>query len=117
MNVTIRAPEETVDEWDDEADARGMSRNQYLLEMIERGRDYERLESEHEDEIRHLEARIDDLQRQLRESNKRNDEVTELVEYVDSQRSYERQYRTAGLLTRAKWKLTGMPDPEDENDE
>lgn len=111
-NVTIRAPEELVDEWDEEAGERGDNRSDYLRNMIALGRDYERLEADHEQDIEQLEARLDDLRRQLREANRRNDEVGELVEYVEDQRSMERQYREAGLLTRAKWKLTGMPSEE-----
>ncbi|WP_394743182.1 hypothetical protein [Natronococcus roseus] len=56
------------------------------------------------------------LQRQLAVTNSRIDEVIELVEYVDEQRELER-YRErrermidqAGILTRAKWWLTGVP--------
>ena len=56
------------------------------------------------------------LQRQLAATNSRIDEVTEIVEYVDEQRELER-YRErrermvdqAGVLTRAKWWLTGVP--------
>lgn len=108
-NVTIRAEKDLVEEWDAEADEQGENRSDYLRNMIALGRQYEDLEADYEREIEELEARMDDLRRQLREANKRNDEVGEIVEYVEDQRSMERQYREAGLLTRAKWKLTGMP--------
>ena len=63
------------------------------------------------------------LQRQLAVTNSRIDEVIELVEYVDEQRELER-YRErrermvdqAGVLTQAKWRLTGIPvdgEPEE----
>lgn len=67
-----------------------------------------------------LEARRDELQRQLTAVNSRQEDVTELVEYVEQQRDLER-YRArreqmidqAGMLTRWKWKLTGVPVNED----
>ncbi len=68
--------------------------------------EYERL-TERVDE---LQRERDRLERKLTATNSRIDEVTELVEYVDEQREFER-YRErrermidqAGVLTRAKW--------------
>lgn len=74
--------------------------------------EYERL-TERVDE---LQNERDRLQRQLAATNSRIDEVTELVEYVDEQRELEcyrerreRMVDQAGVLTRAKWWLTGVP--------
>ncbi|MDG5821635.1 hypothetical protein [Natronococcus sp. A-GB7] len=82
--------------------------------------EYERL-TERVDE---LQNERDRLQRQLAATNSRIDEVTELVEYVDEQRELER-YRErrermvdqAGVLTRAKWWLTGVPVDGDRSDD
>jgi uncharacterized protein involved in exopolysaccharide biosynthesis len=63
----------------------------------------ERIRTEHEAEIERLEARIDELQAQLRAANSRNEEHTELVRYVEEELSY----REAGLGTRMKWWFFG----------
>ena len=69
-----------------------------------------------------LQSEVDDLKNenkelrnQLAATNQRIDEVNDLVEYVDEQRSLERSREEreerrakAGILTRAKWYLVGM---------
>ena len=90
------------------------------------------LRAEYEEEIadlqeqnERLQTSRDDLQRQLAATNRRVDQHQELVDYVEEQRSLER-YRArreqmidqAGMLTRWKWRLTGVPvDEQDENEE
>lgn len=54
-------------------------------------------------DLEHAEARRDELRRQLSAVNSRQEDVGELVEYVEEERSY----REAGLATRAKWWLFG----------
>jgi Arc/MetJ-type ribon-helix-helix transcriptional regulator len=59
---------------------------------------------------RQLEAKVDDLQRQLREANRRNDEIQELAEYVDREKQLqvdEREKRNAPLLKRIEWLIFG----------
>lgn len=71
-----------------------------------------------------LETENERLQRQLAAVNARQDDVTEVVEYVEEQREVER-YRDrrqqkidgANIFTRAKWKLTGVPVDEAANEE
>jgi phage-related minor tail protein len=115
---------DAVEEWAEEHT--GGNTSKAVRRLLRRGLDYERLErghehvrariqAEHEKEVTHLEARADDLRRQLAQANKRNDEVTELVEYVEDERSTEQRRRQAGVLTRTKWWLTGMPDDEETN--
>jgi flagellar biosynthesis chaperone FliJ len=69
------------------------------------------------------EARQDDLRRQLQAANSRNEDHQELVEYVQDERRLQRQREerkrmkeTAGVLTRAKWWVTGLPDPESDDE-
>lgn len=76
----------------------------------------EELESEYEERIADLKAKRDDLSRQLQATNRRVDDHQELQEYVAEQREldYRRERREdrrahAGVLTRAKWWLVGMP--------
>jgi Arc/MetJ-type ribon-helix-helix transcriptional regulator len=57
-----------------------------------------------------LEAKTDDLQRQLREANRHNDDVTDLAEYVDRERQLrieERERRRAPLRKRIEWFVFG----------
>lgn len=72
-----------------------------------------------------LQASRDDLQRQLAATNRRVDQHQELVDYGEAQRSIE-HYRArreqmidqAGMLTRWKWRLTGVPvDEQNKNEE
>lgn len=83
----------------------------------------ESVRSEYESRIEELQEEVDDLERDVErlQNEKRTligdrEERTELVEYVEEQRQVER-YRArrermldqAGIVTRAKWKLTGVP--------
>jgi len=80
---------------------------------IERARDAEERVDDLEGDVERLEARVDELTKQLREANKRNDEVTELVEYVEAEKSLQerRQERdSAPVWKRAKWWVTGYPE-------
>lgn len=97
--------------------------NAQLRETLE---EYEALQEEY-DEVREeydtlqeeydaLEARRDDLQRQLAAVNARQEDVGDLVEFVEQQRELtryqERRQRLldeANILSRWKWKLTGVP--------
>ncbi len=75
------------------------NRSAALRELIDNGLDYDALETENER-----------LQRQLTAANRRYDEHSELVEYVEEERSITRQRAQAGITTRLKWWVTGMPD-------
>lgn len=103
--VTFKLDPELVDDLDDEADEAGVSRSEYLRNIIESRHDTDELEAEIED----LENRIEDLRNQLASANTRIDAANEIVEYVEEERTVERHRRHAGLLTRAKWWVTGMP--------
>ena len=76
----------------------------------------EELEAEVDDlrtDVVDLRAERDDLRRQLAAANQRIDSANEIVEHVREQRSAEQRRREAGILTRAKWWVTGM-DTDDE---
>jgi peptidoglycan hydrolase CwlO-like protein len=68
---------------------------------------------EHADAQQRVEARIEELRNELAAANRRIDSADELVEYVSEERSVEQRRRQAGIVTRAKWFLTGMPDEEE----
>ena len=75
------------------------SKSEAVRELIRRG--------EWADErIAELERERDRLERKLTAALDTREEHTELVRYVEGERSY----RAAGIVTRAKWWLLGMPD-------
>jgi predicted nuclease with TOPRIM domain len=87
-----------------------------IRRCLERGAAAEERVDELEGEVARLENERDDLLRQLREANKRQDEVTELVEYVDEERSLtqaRRERESAPVWKRAKWWVTGYPTDEE----
>lgn len=91
------------------------SRSEALREILDEREDLRDRVDDLEDKLEHQEARAEDLRRQLREANRRDDDVDELVEYVERERSVEQRRREASIVTRARWWLTGM-DAEDEDD-
>lgn len=60
-----------------------------------------------------LQARVDELRNELAAANRRIDSANELVEYVEEERSASEKWRRAGLLTKARWSILGMPDEEE----
>lgn len=85
------------------------SRSEAVRNLIDKGLRYDDLETER-----------DRLQRQLTATNVRQDDVTELVEYIEEEREMgryrerrQRKIDQANILTRTKWKLTGVPVEKD----
>lgn len=77
--------------------------------------EYERL-SERVDE---LERERDRLERKLTKTNSRNDDVDELVEYVQEERDLRQrreERRDAPLWTRAKWYIFGRGRSNEKSD-
>ncbi|WP_245242879.1 hypothetical protein [Natronococcus sp. JC468] len=103
---TITVPEDVSDEIPfDEFD----SKSGAIVHHVEKGLEADALE----DEIASLEAERDDLRRQLREVNRRNDDVEELVEYIDEERRLQRrreERRDAPVWRRAKWWMFGRSE-------
>lgn len=112
QQITIKLPDSTIDlleeiaheEYDD-------NRSDAIRAVLAKGMDYDALEARH-----------DDLQRQLAAVNSRQEDVTELVEYVEEQRDLtqyqERRQRlldNSNILTRWKWKVTGVPVESTDN--
>ena len=96
--LTIRVPEEMLEEIERIQGADDVSRSEAARQLLRRGSECDDLENER-----------DCLQRQLAITNKRQDDVTELVEYVEKERSLSKQKAQAGALTRVKWLVWGMP--------
>lgn len=84
------------------------SKSEVVRALIDR---HEELQTE----VERLRTEREELRSQLAATNQRIDEVNDLVEYVEEQRTLERsraereeRRAQAGVLTRAKWWLVGM---------
>lgn len=69
------------------------------------------LVEEHEDlrdRVDHAEARAEELRRQVQAERERQEQVGELVEYVETEKSMQERKAEAGIVTRAKWWAFGM---------
>ncbi|XVH33874.1 hypothetical protein ACNS7O_18935 (plasmid) [Haloferacaceae archaeon DSL9] len=103
--IAARVPEEIDQSIETFSDENDCSRSEAIRTLLERGVEYDRLQIENER-----------LRNEKRTIINQRDEHTELVEYVqaerDVQRYHDRRQRMidqAGILTRAKWWLTGVP--------
>lgn len=65
--------------------------------------------------IDELEAERDRLQDEKQEVLEQREEHSELLAYVEQERAVERQWREAGLATRMKWRVLGMPSTDPHN--
>jgi predicted nucleic acid-binding Zn-ribbon protein len=115
VSVSIREEQyEALTEREESGEASSFS--EALRQVLD---EYEAVRTECEElrtECETLQNERNDLQRQLREANRRNDEVTELVEFVDEERSLQErreERRSAPLWTRARWWVFGEPTDED----
>lgn len=105
-------------------------RREYEEKLSEYEEKLERLRAEYESELNAIEAeyqeRIDDLKseiddlemeiqrvhREKRQILEQREEHTELVKQVEQERSLAERKAQAGILTRTKWLITGMPAEE-----
>jgi predicted nucleic acid-binding Zn-ribbon protein len=119
-NVTVRLSEEYVETLDGEATELEMSRAEYIRDLLHQARDSQTTSDElaaTQAELEQARARITELENQLRAVNTRQRDVDDLVAYVEEERllqrrrdERQRKKDTAGVVTRAKWWLTGMPE-------
>lgn len=97
--LTIRVPEDLREEIERIEDADDVSQSEAARRLLRRGTAYDGLKAER-----------DRLQRKLEATNARNDDVDEIVEYVQEERELQRrreERRDAPLWTRAKWYVLG----------
>lgn len=122
--ITLRLSEDTLAELEEEAEARDMSRSEYIRSVIDARNEYDELQAdydrlraeyerkldelrdEYEERIEELETENERLRREKRMILEQREEHTELVRYA----STEKAYREAGLGTRMKWFLFGRND-------
>jgi len=114
--ITLRVPADTLDALDDEADDRGVSRSEYIRDVLESRHEH----AENTDELR---QRIDDLETELKRAREEKrlilderEEKKELARYAEQERTARErreQRREAPAWRRAKWWVFGAPDDED----
>ncbi|MFC6764877.1 hypothetical protein [Natrinema soli] len=73
------------------------------------------LRNEYESRITDLKTEIERLRNEKRTLINDREERTELVRYVEEERTLSKQKAQAGIATRAKWFVTGMPTEEASN--
>ena len=128
--ITVRIPEETLESLEENAEDAGVSRSEYIRDVLDSHRDMDDMQREHEQDVETLRT---DLETQMADLERENDrlrnekralienrqDTKELVEYVEEQRELtryqERRQRLlddATILRRWKWKFTGVPVEE-----
>lgn len=105
--ITVRLPEEMIDDLEAEAEAEGVSRSEYIRDVLDSRDDGA------EDRVAELEEEVERLKREKRLVLKEREEKRELAKFAEDQRTAEQRRREAGLATRARWFLFG----EDRDDE
>jgi predicted nucleic acid-binding Zn-ribbon protein len=129
--ITLRLRAETLEEVEAEAAEHDRSRSEHLRDVIDSRNepaaevkdlraDRDRLRdevAELEAEVERLEAdlggaesRIDELTDKLAATHRRIDATNDLVAVAESDLSVRERKQRAGILTRARWWLTGMDD-------
>lgn len=97
--VTLRVEADTLEAVDEEAEERGLSRSEYVRQVLGRRDEYEEVCEELERVRRELER----SRREKRQILEQREEKKELQRYVDDELSY----REASLSKRARWWLFG----------
>jgi hypothetical protein len=83
-----------------------------IRRCLERGGDAEDRVDDLDGDASRLKARVHELTNQLREANRRTDEVAELVEYVGAEKSLQERRRERARMEAVR--SGGSPDPEPE---
>lgn len=104
--ITVKVPDDTNESLEEiAAEEYDGNRSDAIRALLEKGMEYDDLETER-----------DRLQRQLAAVNSRQEDVAELVEFVEERRELtryqerrQRQVDEANVLQRAKWWFTGVP--------
>jgi chromosome segregation ATPase len=124
QNVTVRLREDSIDRLDDEADERGVSRSEYIRDILDERHRVEELEAEVDrlqDRLDAREDRIAELEDQLRRRSDVEEKIEALPDKIRETESYqERRQRAldrASVVQRLRWKVTGVPVDEVERDD
>lgn len=133
-NIGIRVTEEMLEQLDNEAQKQDVSRSEYIRTILSNRHETNQIQTEYEEKLNNHKNKIEDLkeqlenvkqerdriQRQLRETNKRIDNVDEVVNYVKEEKEINKirrerekkldKIKSAPIWKRAKWKILGIPN-------
>lgn len=116
MRTTVALDDDLATHVDDQRPQDDASDAEAVRECIRRSQRLTECRTELEATRDELQETIDDLDRDVErlQNEKRliledREEKQELVRYVEEERTVEERWRRAGLATRLKWRLTGMP--------
>ena len=115
--LTIRVREKTKESLEEEAAEYDVSVSEYVRDLIEKGREYDDLR----DRVEAREERIETLEEQLARRSQIEEKVDVLAERVEeSQLTYaekrQRMIDRASLAERLRWRVTGVPVDEYDDD-
>lgn len=124
--ITVRLSPQTVDELDNEADERELSRAEYVRELIRTRDESEEIQDEYEAELDRLRSELDKMRtendrlrrekRQVLDVREENNELVRFAEAERDRRNQEQEIKSAPAWRRAKYWLLGRP-AEDTPDE
>lgn len=120
-NLTIRASADLLSELDAEAEAAtGGNRAAYVRSVLESRHSGDARADALESQLDECRAHADDLESELdrcrrarRQLLAQREEHGELVAAVERERSVAERRARAGLWTKLKWAVTGMPDDDE----
>jgi L-lysine 2,3-aminomutase len=117
--LTIRIREETKESLEEEADEYDVSVSEYVRDLIDKGREYDEIK----DRLEAREDRIEELEEYLATRSNIEDKIDELRDLPDIVREQEtyterrrRMLDQASVVQRMKWKVTGVPVDETEDE-
>ena len=90
--MTFRIPDDIVEHIESVAEERDISKSEVARKLLERGIEYDDLQSKN-----------DELRNQLQATNSRNEVDDKLVRYVEN----DIDYHEAGLATKLRWFVFG----------
>lgn len=99
--LTIRVPEDTLEEIEDLADERDSSKSEVAREYLELGSKYDALQTEN-DRLRTRVQKLIDM----------HDEHDELVRHVEQEQALQVKRHNASVVQRVKWLLFGGSEEE-----
>ena len=118
-NLTVRADESLLADLDADAEERGVSRAEYVRRELESRHESDERVAALESELAECQSKSADLETELERTKRahrqlldQREEHTELVRAVERERTLEERRASAGVLTRARWWFTGVPEEE-----
>jgi TolA-binding protein len=115
--ITLRVPEDTLAALDDEADEHGVSRSEYIRDVLESRHEHAENTDELREQIDDLETELERVRNEKRLILEEREEKTELARFAEQERTARErreQRREAPAWRRAKWWVFGAPDDESE---